>query len=236
MDRKKIFISIAVYNEKENIKDLVEKIFFLGVENLNLVIIDDNSPDGTGEILDELAFKYPIIAIHRKGKLGYGSAHIVGFKKAIEAGASMVITMDADFSHHPMVILEMIRALEDGFEIVVGSRRIQGGKIIGWNWWREFCSAGAMQFSRLILGLKTKDVTSGFRAYQVRVIKQLSLDKITSNGYSFLEEILFLCEKQKFKIKEIPITFLDRKKGKSKLSSGEIINFFITILRLKINR
>lgn len=238
-NNKKIFVCIPTYNEKDNIEKLVEKIFDLipqlsAGENLKLVIIDDNSPDGTGKIVDELAKKYPIKIIHRKHKLGLGSAYIAGFKYALEKGADYIFEMDADFSHNPEDIPRLLEKANNGYDVVLGSRKIKHGKIKNWNFWRYFCSDGAMFFSRLILGLKTKDVTTGFRCYKSDILRKFNLDSIKSNGYAFQEEMIYLCEKKNFSIKEIPIIFIDRKFGKSKLSYKDIIEFFIKIIKLKL--
>ncbi|NCF75417.1 MAG: glycosyltransferase [Xanthomonadaceae bacterium] len=240
LNSKKIFICIPTYNEKENIKKLVKKIFNLtpqlsAGENLKLVIIDDNSPDGTGKIADELAKKYSIKVIHRKRKLGLGSAYIAGFKYALEKEADFIFEMDADFSHNPEDIPRFLEEAKKGYDLVLGSRKIKYGKIKNWNFWRHFCSNGAMFFSYLILGLKTKDITTGFRCYKNKVFKKIDLDNIKSNGYAFQEEMIYLCEKKNFSIKEIPITFIDRKLGKSKLSYKDIIEFFIKIIKLKLH-
>ncbi len=231
----KNFIIIPTYNEKENIEKLIEEIFNLKIKDSNIIIVDDNSPDGTAEKAEELSKKFPIKIIKRPKKLGLGSAYKEGFKYALERGADLVFEMDADFSHSPQEIPNFIKTADRGYDVVIGSRRIKGGKTIGWDIFRKFSSWGAMTISRLILNLKTYDVTSGFRCYKRRVLESINLDKINSNGYAFLEEMLFWCEKKGFKIKEIPITFLDRQKGKSKLSGKEIIDFFVTILRLKFS-
>lgn len=230
----KIFVSIATYNEKENIEKLVREIFNLEVPDLSVVVIDDNSPDGTAQIVEGLKNDFlNLYLIRRSGKLGYGSAHITGFKTAMENRADIIISMDADFSHQPKKILELIAAVDSGFDVVIGSRRVKGGQVVGWNSWRKFCSAGAMLASRIILGIKTRDLTSGFRAYRKEIFQIVDLDGIKSNGYSFLEELIYLIEKKGFKIKEIPIIFNDRKFGQSKLSTKEIIKFFLTIFRIK---
>ena len=230
----KIFISIATYNEKENIEKLIRDIFGLNIENFSIIIIDDNSPDGTGVIVENLKKEFPTLyLISRSGKLGYGSASIAGFKKALAHGAEIIISLDADFSHNPRVIPELIRAIEEGNDVVIGSRRVRGGEVIGWSLWRKFASAGAMLTAQIILGIKTKDLTSGFRAYRRNVLEKINLDTIKSNGYSFLEELIYLVEKNDFRIKEVPITFVDRRFGQSKLSKKEIIKFFITIFRIK---
>lgn len=232
MDNK-IFVVIATYNEKDNLENLIKEIFSLPIENLEMVVVDDNSPDGTGQIADELAKVYPLEVIHRAGKLGLGSALISGFKKAINQGADLIISLDADFSHNPGDIPRLLEQSKAGFDIVIGSRKIAGGGIVGWNWQRRFCSAGAMRLSRLLLGIKTHDVTTNFRCYKKEALSAINYEKVKSNGYSFFEETIYLAEKAKLKIKEAPVIFNDRTCGKSKLSRKEIINFFITIFRLK---
>ncbi|NCN07241.1 polyprenol monophosphomannose synthase [Candidatus Falkowbacteria bacterium] len=234
---KKIFISIATYNEKENIEKLIQDIFGVGYDNLSIIIIDDNSPDGTSDIVKRLQSEFTnLYLIQRSGKLGYGSAHIAGFKLAMEKGSEIIISMDADFSHDPKKIPELVTAMDNGSDVVIGSRRVAGGKVVGWGLWRKFCSAGAMLSSQVILGIKTKDLTSGFRAYDVKVFNKVNLDSIKSNGYSFLEELIYLVEKNKFTVKEVPIVFHDRQLGNSKLSKKEIVKFFITIFKIKFGK
>ena len=145
----------------------------------------------------------------------------------------MVITMDADFSHSPLAIPALIKPLEAGYQVAVGSRRVAGGEIIGWGWFRKLASGTATILARVILGLKTHDATSGFRAYQAQALRQLNLAQFHSNGYSFLEELIYHCEKNNFKIKEVPIIFVDRKHGESKFSILEIMRFFITLFKLR---
>lgn len=230
-----VFVSIATYNEKDNIERLIRSVFSLKIERISIVVIDDNSPDGTGEIVARLKNEFGNVhLIERSGKSGYGSAHMAGFKFALEKGAEIIISMDADFSHDPEKIPELIQAIEDGGDVSIGSRRIIGGGVVGWNLWRKFCSSGAMFVSRIILGIQTRDLTSGFRAYHRKVFEKIALEKIRSDGYSFLEELIYLVERNKFSIKEIPIIFYDRRLGKSKLSKKEIFKFFVTIFRLKI--
>jgi dolichol-phosphate mannosyltransferase len=228
------FVCIPTYNEKDNIENLAKAIFNLNIKGLKLVIIDDNSPDGTGEIADRLAEKHPIKVIHRDGKLGLGTAYIAGFKYALSNGGKYMFEMDADFSHNPNDIPRLLKEARDGYQVVLGSRKIDQGEIKDWSFWRHFASDGAMFFSRALLGLKTKDVTAGFRCYKKEVLEELNLDTIKSNGYAFQEEMIYLCEKKKFKIKEVPITFVDRKLGESKLSHNEIIEFFVKMVKLKL--
>ncbi len=233
----KKYIIIPTYDEKENLPRLVEKIFSLHVPDLHIIVVDDNSPDGTGKIADELSRQYPLSVIHRAGKLGLGSAYLAGFKKAMQAGAEIVLEMDADFSHNPQDLPRLIKPIEEGdADVVIGSRRVQGGNVKGWSRWRNWQSRAAMSFARLILNLTTKDITAGFRAYRVQSLKRIDLDKVAAGGYAFQEEMIYLCERNNFKIKEIPVTFTDRRFGKSKLGLKDIVEFFATVFRLKFKK
>ncbi|GEM_PF-522238 len=228
----KISIIIPTYNEKENLPVLVQRIFNLKISNLNLIIIDDNSPDQTGQLADDLSKKYPIQVIHRRQKMGLGSAYRLGFGKALNQGADLIFEMDADLSHNPADLPKFIQAAEQA-DIVLGSRYRPGGKIIGWSLWRKFCSRTGNQISKIVLGLKPKDVTTGFRCYKKEILKKIPYQEIKSEGYSWQEEILLLGQKHKAKIQEIPITFVDRKLGQSKFGWPEIWDFFKTLIRLK---
>ncbi len=235
-NNQKIFICIPTYNEAENIEKLIKSIFALNIDNLYLIIVDDNSTDKTGEIVDKMAQKLPIKVIHRPAKMGIGSAYITAFKYALQNNGKYIFEMDADFSHNPKDIPRLLKEAKKGYQVVLGSRKIKGGKIENWNIWRYIASDGAMFFASFFLGLKTKDVTTGFRCYDREVLKKIDLHKIKSNGYAFQEEMIYLCEKKGFKIKEIPIVFVDRRYGKSKLSIKDIIEFFIKIIRLKFKK
>ena len=231
----KKYIIIPTYNEVKNLSKLIKEIFDLKILQLNIIIVDDNSPDGTGYLADKLAQEYPLTVIHRQGKLGLGSAYLTGFKKVFELGAEIIFEMDADFSHNPKDLPTMVAMINKGYDVVIGSRRIAGGNVKGWHWFRNLQSQAAMLFAKIVLGLKTKDLTAGYRCYRVSTLKQINLAKINSNGYAFQEEMIYLCEKFGFKIKEIPVTFIDRQFGKSKLGFKDIIEFFITILRLRFH-
>ncbi len=228
----KIYIIIPTYNEKESLPILVEKIFNLKIPNLTLLIIDDNSPDKTGLLAEELSKKYPIRVIHRRQKSGLGSAYKLGFEKALEQGADLVFEMDADLSHNPEDLPKLIIAAESA-DIVIGSRYVPGGKIIGWNHWRKFCSWAGNRAARIILGLKVKDATAGFRGYQGEFLKKIPYQEIKSQGYSWQEEILFLAQKNKARIREVPVIFVNRKTGQSKFNRKEIWIFLKTLVRLK---
>lgn len=231
----KPIIVIPTYNEEENIEKLINKIFSLKIPNLEIIIVDDNSPDGTTEIIKKLLTHFPIHLIQREKKLGLGTAYITGFKKALELNADYIFEMDADFSHNPDDLPHFLEAIKTS-DLVIGSRKIKGGKIIGWNWWRKFMSNGAMFFSRLLLGLKPQDVTNGFRCFKKEVLEKINLDKIKSNGYAFQEELLYKTQQAGFKITEIPVIFSDRTLGKSKLNKKDIWEFFWIILKLKFRK
>ncbi|SRR3989339_482049 len=227
-------VIIPTYNESQNIEKLIKKIFALNILDLEIIIVDDNSPDGTGDLVNRLlTIDYrQLHLIRRSDKLGLGSAYLAGFKKALGIGAEFIFEMDADFSHDPDDMPRMLSAAQN-YDLVIGSRKIPNGKIIGWGWVRKFMSNGAMWLSRLLLGLKVQDVTSGFRCFKRRVLETIPLDEIESNGYAFQEEMLYRTQKMGFTISEIPVTFIDRQEGKSKLSKKDIIEFFLIILKLK---
>jgi len=228
-----IYIIIPTYNESENLFNLVQSIAEnLKNYNYKILVVDDNSPDSTGEIAEDLKEKFSVEVLHRVGKLGLGSAYITGFKKALENGTDLIFEMDADFSHDPKDLPRLIEAANDA-DLIIGSRKISGGEIMGWNFLRHLYSNGAMFLARFFLGLKTKDVTAGFRCFRRQVLEKINLDQIKSNGYAFQEEMLYRVEKAGFKIKEIPVTFIDRRAGKSKLNKKDIIEFFKTMIILR---
>jgi glycosyltransferase involved in cell wall biosynthesis len=230
-----IRVIIPTYNEKDNISELVKQILALPV-NAQVIVVDDNSPDGTGQIAHQLAAQNPRVSvIHRAGKLGLGTAYIAGFKKGLAEGADRLITMDADFSHDPAYIPALV-ALADHYHITIGSRYIPQGGVVNWEWQRRFLSWGANAFARAVLGLKANDCTAGFRCYHREVLLNIDLDKIFSNGYSFLVEMLFKCQRQGYQVGEIPITFANRERGQSKISQREIFKAMYTVIRLAGSR
>ena len=233
MEGEKIFIVIPTYNERENIGRLLVRIFTEPIAEPHAIIVDDNSPDGTAAAVASLSKRYAVTLIKRPYKGGIGGAYLEGFAKSLELGATIIFQMDADLSHDPDDMPAFLSAIRNGYDVVIGSRKISGGKIIGWGFVRKIMSGGAMWFSRKILRLKTRDVTSGYRCFSRRALERLPLTTVRSNGYAFQEEILWLCEKGELRVAEIPITFVDRQEGKSKLSFREILSFFITIFRLK---
>lgn len=229
-----VWIIIPTYNEKENLPELLAAIFDLPL-GLTVLVVDDNSPDGTGDLAKKLMSKYErLYVINRAGKLGLGSAYREGFAYALKHGAEVVGEMDADFSHAPQDIPRLLETIKRGAEVVIGSRRVRGGEVVGWSWWRYLASWGAMSVARLVLGLKIKDVTAGFRFYTKVALGRIPWARVKSDGYAWQEEILFLCERACLKVVEVPVVFVDRKYGKSKLNSKNIFDFFRTIFRLRL--
>lgn len=230
-----IRVIVPTYNEKENIADLVQQILALPV-NAQVIVVDDNSPDGTGQIADDLARQSARVSvIHRAGKLGLGTAYIAGFKKGLAEGADRLITMDADFSHNPAYIPGLVE-LANYYHITIGSRYVPQGGVKNWELRRRFLSWGANAFARTLLGLKARDCTAGFRCYHREVLQSINLDQIFSNGYSFLVEMLFKSQRAGFTVGEIPIIFANRERGASKISQREIYKAMYTVARLATNR
>jgi dolichol-phosphate mannosyltransferase len=219
----KTFVVIPTYNEAENLPVITAELFTLDLDHeLHILIVDDASPDGTGQVADDLAQRcYPdrLHVLHRRGKLGLGTAYVAGFQWALEHGADYVIQMDADFSHSPSYIPQMLEKIAD-YDVVVGSRYVSGGDLDErWSWWRWFLSWWANSvWTRLILGVNTKDATAGFKCWQRRALQRIGLERIKSNGYVFQVEMTYVSEKLKFRIVETPIYFEDRRIGQSKMS------------------
>lgn len=231
----KTFIIIPTYNERENIEKLVKEIFNLKILGLEILIIDDNSPDGTAEIIEQLKKEFnQLHLLKRPAKLGLGSAYKAGFDYALDQGADYLLEMDADFSHQPKYIPQILAELEN-YDLVIGSRYVRGGGVVNWQLWRRFLSRLANLYVELFLKLNVHDATAGFRGYRREILKKLDLSKIISNGYSFQIELVYLVTKAGFKIKEIPIIFPDRQRGLSKIASKEIFKAILLVLKLKMS-
>jgi dolichol-phosphate mannosyltransferase len=216
----KITYVVPTYNEAENLPKLVPAFFALPVPDLSLLIVDDNSPDGTGKIADALHEEYGprLNVMHRPGKMGLGTAYVSGFRWAVEHGAEAVGQMDADFSHPVEKIVEQVQAIASA-DAVIGSRYIPGGSLDeNWPAWRKGLSAWGNFYARTILGLPLRDCTGGFRLIRREVICKMPLDRIRSNGYVFQVETIYVMHKLGFRFKEIPIYFADRRWGKSKMN------------------
>ena len=226
-------IVIPTYNERENLDDLIKRVFAQDLPDLGIIFVDDNSADGTREFIEKLIQRHPVTLISRPKKLGLGSAYVTGFQRALTTGAEFILEMDADLSHAPEDLPQILKAAKEGADVVIGSRKIPGGRIVGWNLWRRITSDGAMFFARLVLNLKTRDVTAGFRCYRRLALEKIDFNRINSSGYAFQEEMIFRMERMGCKIQEIPVTFVDRKFGQSKLSWREAAEFFKVMFKLK---
>jgi dolichol-phosphate mannosyltransferase len=214
-------VIIPTYNEKENIEKIVRKVFSLP-GNFHLLIVDDGSPDGTADIVKNLqkTFSEQLHIMERKGKQGLGTAYIAGFKWALENGYEYIFEMDADFSHNPDDLIRLFEACQNGADVAVGSRYVRGGKVVNWPWERIFISKGGALYTQMITWMPVKDPTAGFVCYRRRVLATIPLDHVQFIGYAFQIEMKYRAWKLGFKIKEVPITFIDRTEGQSKMSKG----------------
>lgn len=215
-------VIIPTYNEVENLALLVATILEMELPELGILVVDDDSPDGTGKLADELAAQYPgiVAALHRREDRSFGRSLIAGMQRALQLGAEYVMHMDADFSHPPRYLPELLEALRGGAGVAIGSRYTQGGTVAGeWHLLRYGLSKFANQiYIRLILGLPVRDATGGFRAYKRTTVSQLGFEEIRSNGYSFQVETIYRCYRMGYQITEVPIHFPERERGKSKMN------------------
>ena len=231
----KTLIIIPTYNELENLRPLLQEIFSYAPET-DVLIVDDNSPDGTGKLADKIHNENPQVhALHRAGKLGLGTAYIAGFKYAVAHDYDAAFEMDADFSHDPRYLPDFLKAIEHA-DLVIGSRYIPGGGTPNWSFLRRFISGGGNIFARFMLGIPVQDCTAGFRCYRRQVLESIDLDTIQSQGYAFQVEMAYRVIQQGFKIVETPIIFMDRRIGKSKMSRKIVIEAFIYVLRARFGK
>ncbi len=232
---EKIILIIPTYNEKNNIIKLFEQIFDLRIENLNILVVDDNSPDGTGRLVEELKQKYfNLDILHRKEKSGLGQAYVSGFKEALNRQADYIFEMDADLSHDPKYLPNFLEKIKD-CDLVLGSRYIKGGGVSNWNLARRLISRFGNIYARLILGLPYRDLTGGFKCYRRQVLENIGLDDLSSVGYNFQIETTYKAHKKGYKIEETPIVFTERAEGSSKFSLKIIFESFWKVLKLKLD-
>jgi len=230
----KSIIIIPTYNEKENIGKLIEEILKLN-RDFHILIIDDNSPDGTGRIAEGLAKKHSEVSvIHRRGKLGLGTAYISGFKYALENNYDLIFTMDADFSHEPKYLIDLLEKAKE-YDLIIGSRYIEDGGIQNWPLHRLILSRGANFYVRMVTRLPIFDSTGGFNCYRREVLEKIDLDTIISDGYAFQIEMKYRWWKKGFSIKEVPITFIERTRGTSKISKRIIFQAFFLVWKLRLS-
>ena len=213
----KSLVIIPTYNERENIEPLLARIFAQGIR-VEVLIVDDNSPDGTGALADEMAARDPLVHVmHRPAKQGLGSAYVAGFQYALERDYDVIFEMDADFSHNPDSLPEFLREIEDA-DLVLGSRYLHGVTVVNWPLSRLILSYAANVYSRVITGMGYKDLTGGYKCFRRRVLEAIDWKRVKSDGYAFQIEITFKAWRKGFRIREIPILFVDRRAGESKMS------------------
>jgi glycosyltransferase involved in cell wall biosynthesis len=226
-------VVLPTYNEAENVARLLAELRALP-GNIDVVVVDDGSPDGTGRIADGMAAVDPgVHVLHRSGKLGLGTAYVAGFHFGLRQDYQYLCTMDADFSHPPCSLPDLLDRAAADADLVVGSRYVPGGKVVGSTAPRRMISHTANWLAHAVLGIHVNDCTAGFRCYRRRVLEAIALDGIFSNGYSFLIEMAFYCQRAGFRIGEVPITFVNRTAGTSKISQDEILKALYTIVRLR---
>lgn len=232
MTDSRALVVLPCYNERENIERLVEQVFALDLD-LDLLVIDDNSPDGTGTAAESMRAEYPrLFVMHRAGKLGLGTAYRAGFHHGLDHGYANVITMDADFSHQPKYLLDLV-GLGAAADMVIGSRYTRGGGAEGWPLKRKIISGAANALARTVLGVTSRDCTSGYRCYSRQALVTIDPDTVLSSGYSFLVEMLYRVERSGLVVREVPIIFVDRELGRSKIDRIEVYKTLYTLGRLR---
>ncbi|WP_298439737.1 polyprenol monophosphomannose synthase [Geobacter sp.] len=229
----KVVAVIPTYNERDNIGRLIEQVLAQN-EELEVLVVDDNSPDGTGTLVAQLASLNPRVRVlHRPGKMGLGSAYRDGFKVALDQGADFIVEMDADFSHDPAVLPRFLEKMGD-YDLLIGSRYLNGISVVNWPLRRLMLSYFANVYTRLVTGLRIQDCTSGFKCFRRRVIESIELDRIRSDGYSFQIEMNYRCVEMGFRVGEIPIIFIDRHSGSSKMSKRIVREAVVMVWKLKL--
>jgi dolichol-phosphate mannosyltransferase len=211
-------ICLPTYNERENLEPMLRA---LGGKSVRVLVIDDNSPDGTGPLADRLATELDYVdVLHREHKEGLGPAYLAGFRRALADGAELVLEMDCDFSHDPNDVPRLLAAVESGADLALGSRYVPGGGVRNWGLLRRIISAGGSLYARVLLGVKVRDLTGGFKCYRREVLEAIELDAVDSKGYAFQIETTYRVLRAGFKVVEVPITFADREVGGSKMSKA----------------
>jgi dolichol-phosphate mannosyltransferase len=232
----KALLVVPTYNERENVEDIAGRLLTT-LRDADILFVDDNSPDGTGELLDEMSAREPRIhVLHRAGKLGLGTAYIAGFRWALSRDYGFIFEFDADGSHDPKYLPHMLVLAEGDADVVVGSRNVPGGGTVNWGVGRKLLSRGGSFYARTILGIDVHDVTAGYICWRRRVLESLDLDGIKSNGYSFQIEMKYRAIQQGFKLVETPIVFIDRRAGQSKMSRKIVAEALMEVWKLRLGR
>ncbi|HET8528085.1 MAG TPA: polyprenol monophosphomannose synthase [Gaiellaceae bacterium] len=225
-------VCLPTYNERENLERMVHA---LGAHDVRVLVVDDNSPDGTGEIADRLARELDYVSVlHRARKEGLGPAYLAGFRRALADGADLVLEMDCDFSHDPADVRRLIAACEDGADLALGSRYVPGGGTVNWGLVRRVISWGGSFYARVLLGLGIRDLTGGFKCFRRRVLETLDLDAIRSKGYAFQIETTYRATRHGFTVVEVPIRFVDRTEGTSKMSRAIVLEAVTKVPALRL--
>jgi dolichol-phosphate mannosyltransferase len=229
----KATVCLPTYNERENVERMVRALSEHGVR---ILVIDDNSPDGTGEIADRLASELDHVdVLHRERKEGLGPAYIAGFRQALAGDAELILEMDCDFSHDPVDVPRLIAAA-DGADLVLGSRYVEGGSVANWGQLRRFVSAGGSTYARLILGVPVRDLTGGFKCFRRNVLESIDLETITAKGYAFQIETTYRALQAGFRVRELPIRFVDREEGGSKMSRRIVLEAVWRVPAMRLRR
>jgi dolichol-phosphate mannosyltransferase len=227
-------VVVPTYNEALNIERLVGALLSQGPQ-FDILVVDDNSPDGTGDIVAALAEQSPRVQLLRRaGKLGLGSAYIAGFRHGLQQGYSYLCEMDADFSHQPHYLPQLLGCAEQDADVALGSRNVPGGRVENWSWMRNLISKGGSLYARTILNMPIYDCTGGFKCFRADVLHRIGLDSIRSNGYAFQVEMNYRCHQAGFRIRELPIVFPDRVAGSSKMCHKIVVEAALMVLKLRL--
>jgi len=230
-----IVVVIPTYNEADNLRQIVEALLALNVSELSVLIVDDNSPDGTGALADELAARQPRLnVLHRERKEGLGRAYLAGFAEALARGYGRIVEMDADFSHDPAALPGLLEASRKA-DLVLGSRYVEGGGTVNWGLGRRLLSKGGSLYARTILGVGIRDLTGGFKCFRREVLESIDLESVRSSGYAFQIELTYRTLKRGFTVREIPIVFADRRVGKSKMSRAIVAEALWMVWKIRFD-
>ena len=230
----KVLIIVPTYNERENIETLMDRVFEQ-LPEAHVLVVDDNSPDGTGALADELSARDErVMVMHRAGKMGLGTAYVAGFRHGLERDYEYFFEMDADFSHDPKYLPVMLAMAQGGTDLVLGSRYMPGGGTENWAPWRKVLSRGGSTYARTVLGVGVKDLTGGFKCFRRRVLETLDLDAVRSEGYSFQIEMTYRAIRKGFTVGETPIVFVDRREGQSKMSRDIFLEAIWMVWKLRL--
>ncbi len=228
-------VVVPTYNEALNIEPLIAAILAQGPQ-FDVLVVDDGSPDGTGDKVAAIAARTPRVQLmRREGKLGLGTAYIAGFRRGLRQGYRFICEMDADFSHQPHYLPQLLACAEGEADVVLGSRNIPGGRVENWSLARQLISKGGSLYARTVLGLPVRDVTGGFKCFRSEVLRAIDLDSVGASGYAFQVELNYRCHQAGFRIKELPIVFPDRVAGQSKMSRAIVVEAALMVVRLRLS-